>query len=273
VWFGSGLSRIAGTPRAATWVVQLFTTVFESPDSPNRALVLSSRKNATAKPSKRPTLPHLRCKWKCDYGPHKQHEYPEIWPINFKYLVGIGSTFAQCPKVSAISNTMSTISLRENVNKLGGWGDFPEIEIPHRVTSYGLRVTNWRSAFSATDHWEYVGNLWIAPHCKHCPNSWIEITNIACNRSKQTLDTPASGAEGSGEPSWKISIWHGAHGPCFFVGRTCFGIINQLMSGVQPFMYFWTHFHTFRRPVIWILYERSSLEIIEKREAWPLGHY
>jgi len=60
---------------------------------------------------------------------------------------------------------MSTISLRENVNKLGGWGDFPEIEIPHRVTSYGLRVTNWRSAFSATDHWEYVRNLWIASPC------------------------------------------------------------------------------------------------------------
>lgn len=103
----------------------------------------------------------------------------------------------------------------------------------------------------------FFRNLWIAPHCKQCPNSRIEIANIACNRSKQTLDTPASGAEGSELGSKDrcpggSSIWQGAEvlGSVFFVGRTCFGIINHAVSGVRPFVSFKTHFHTFRRPVI-----------------------
>jgi len=55
-------------------------------------------------------------------------------------------------------NTMSTISLRENVNKLGGVEEsFQKLKfrIGLRRMGYGPWVTNWRSAFSAPDHWEF----------------------------------------------------------------------------------------------------------------------
>lgn len=108
------------------------------------------------------------------------------------------------------------------------------------------------------------------------PNNRIEITNIACNRSKQTLDTPASGAEGSvvyaiqcPEPGlciWDLSgmepcplisvclscpeniVFCGSHMFCHHKSRNVMGATFRVVRKTHIF----TLFVAF---VIWILYE------------------